>query len=134
MPVKVLDAYALMVFFHDEKGVDVVEDLLLGTQDGENTILMSVVNLGEIWYSIARTHSPETADRYVQEIRTMPIEIVDANWEVVRQAALYKVRGGISYADCFAAALAKLNDAEVVTGDLEFKILEDDISILWLDK
>lgn len=132
MPVKVLDAYALMAFFHDEQGGEIVEDLLLRTQDGESAILLSVVNLGEIWYSIARTHSPETADRYIQEIKTMPIEVVDANWEVSRQAALYKARGGISYADCFAAALAKLHEAEVITGDKEFQILEDDVQVLWL--
>ena len=132
MPKKVLDAYALMVFFHDEQGADIVEDLLLDAQDGNKTLLLSVINLGEIWYSISRTHSPDIADGYIEEIKAMPISIIDADWENSRQAAFYKARGNISYADCFAAALAKLNDAEVVTGDKEFEILEDDVSILWL--
>jgi len=38
----------------------------------------------------------------------------------------------IAYADCFAAALAKMMDAEVVTGDKDFKVLEGQIGIAWL--
>jgi ribonuclease VapC len=41
-------------------------------------------------------------------------------------------RGQIAYADCFAAALAKLHKAELVTGDHEFKLLEGDVRILWV--
>ena len=57
---------------------------------------------------------------------------MDADWEITRQAALFKMPGKISYADCFAAALAKRLDAEVVTGDKEFKVLEGQIGIVWL--
>jgi predicted nucleic acid-binding protein len=38
----------------------------------------------------------------------------------------------MSYADCFAAALAKLRTAELVTGDKEFRQMEEDVRILWL--
>ncbi|MBI2851007.1 MAG: hypothetical protein HYX80_08225 [Chloroflexi bacterium] len=40
----------------------------------------------------------------------------------------------IAYADCFAAALAKLKGATIVTGDPEFKHLEaaSVVSIAWL--
>lgn len=33
---------------------------------------------------------------------------------------------------CFAAALAKARDAEVVTGEREFKLLEKEIAIRWV--
>lgn len=36
------------------------------------------------------------------------------------------------YADCFAAALAKLRNAERVTGDRDFKQIEAEIKIGWL--
>jgi predicted nucleic acid-binding protein len=45
---------------------------------------------------------------------------------------VFKARGNISYADCFAAALAKGLGAEVLTGDKEFKVLEGEIGITWL--
>jgi predicted nucleic acid-binding protein len=52
--------------------------------------------------------------------------------ELTRQAAAFKARGGLSYADCFAAALAKERKLELLTGDPEFKTLEKDIKISWL--
>jgi ribonuclease VapC len=132
MPTKVLDAYALLAFLLDEPGADTVRGLLIDAVAGKDALAMSVVNLGEVWYAIARAISPAAADQYLQRIRGMGVEIVDADWEITRQAALFKMPGKISYADCFAAALAKRLDAEVVTGDKEFKVLEGQIGIVWL--
>jgi ribonuclease VapC len=132
MASKVLDSYALMAFFEDESGADLVRDLILKAEENRVNLLMSVVNLGEVWYSIARTNSPEVADQYIGEIKGMAIEIVDADWQLTRQAALFKVNGNISYGDCFAAALAKVKKAELVTGDKEFKSLEGEIKIAWV--
>jgi len=52
---------------------------------------------------------------------------------LTRQAALYKTKGNISYADCYAAALAKLRIGDVVTGDKEFEVLEDEVKVIWLE-
>lgn len=132
MATKVLDSYALMAFLEDEPGADFVRNLIFKAVESDTNLLMSVVNLGEIWYSIARTNSPEIADQYVHEIKGMGIEIVDVDWNLTRQAAVFKAGGNISYADCFAAALAKTKKAELVTGDKEFKPLEGEIKISWL--
>jgi ribonuclease VapC len=129
---RVLDAYALMAFFEDEPGADFVRGLILEAEQGAVELLMSVVNLGEVWYSIARTNSAEIADQYIQEIEGMSIEIVEADWALTRQAAAFKVNRKIAYGDCFAAALAKTRQAELVTGDEEFKVLQDEIKIAWL--
>lgn len=132
MATKVLDSYALMAFFEDEPGADLVRGLLLKAEESGVKLLMSVVNLGEVWYSIARTASPKTADQYILEIQSMAIEIVDADWGLTRQAAAFKVNGNIAYGDCFAAALAKNRSAELITGDKEFKAVESEIKIFWL--
>jgi ribonuclease VapC len=131
MATKVLDSYALMAFFEDEPGADLVRDLILKAEENKVNLLISVVNLGEVWYSIARTNSPEAADQYIGEINGMAIEVIDADWQLTRQAAAFKVNGNISYGDCFAAALAKLKKAELITGDKEFKSLENEIKISW---
>lgn len=131
MANKVLDAYALMAFFEDEPGADLVRDLILKAEENKVNLLISVVNLGEVWYSIARSNSPEVADQYIGEINGMAIEVIDADWQLTRQAAAFKVNGNISYGDCFAAALTKLKKAELVTGDKEFKSLEGEIKISW---
>ena len=132
MASKVLDSYALMAFFEDESGADRVRELILKAEENKVNLLMSVVNLGEVWYSIARTNSPEVADQYIGEIRGMAIEIVDADWQLTRQAAAFKAKGNISYGDCFAAALAKFKKVELVTGDREFKPLDCEIKISWI--
>jgi hypothetical protein len=44
---------------------------------------------------------------------------------------MYKLKDGLSYADCFAAALGKNLAAEVVTGDPEFQRLKGEIKIAW---
>jgi ribonuclease VapC len=111
---------------------DSFRDLLLEAEAGNVELAMSVVNLGEIWYAIARAVSHEMADQYIQRIRGMPIEIVDVDWQLTRQAAMFRAAGKIAYADCFAAALGKIRQAEVVTGDKEFQTLEGEIKIEWI--
>ena len=132
MATRVIDSYALMAFFEDEPGADLVRDLILKAEENKVNLLISVVNLGEVWYSIARTTSPEVADQYIGEIDGMAIEVVDADWQLTRQAAIFKVNANISYGDCFAGALAKNRRAELVTGDKEFKSLEGEIKIAWI--
>jgi predicted nucleic acid-binding protein len=135
MATMVLDAHALMVLFHDEPGADEVERILLKAEGGSPKLLMSVVNWGEIYYSILRGASQEMAETKAHEIAGMQIELVpvDADdLELVRQAAAFKATRKMSYADCFAAALAKIKNAELVTGDREFKQLTRDVKIHWL--
>jgi len=135
MATMVLDAHALMVLFNDEPGADEVERILLKAESGSPKLLMSVVNWGEIYYSILRGASQEIAETKAHEIAGMQIELVpvDADdLELVRQAAAFKATRKMSYADCFAAALAKIKNAELVTGDREFKQLIRDVKIHWL--
>jgi ribonuclease VapC len=129
--IKILDTYALIAFFEDEPGADFVRGLLLEAETGGLKLAMSVVNLGEVWYAVARNVSSTKADAIIEEIQGMSIEIVDADWELTHQAAIYKAKGSLSYADCFAAALGKLRQAEIITGDPEFRKLKDEVTTAW---
>ena len=128
---KVLDTYALIAFFEDEPGADFVRSLLLEAESGSVKLAMCAVNLGELWYIVARTVSPAQASNIVEEIQGMSIEIVDADWKLTQQAAILKSKGGLSYADCYTAALGMLRRAEIVTGDPEFKKLKGEVTITW---
>lgn len=132
MDTKVLDAYALMAFFEDEPGGKEVEKLIAKATGGRLRLLMSVVNLGEVWYSIGREYSTEAADQHIQTVQAMPIEILPTDWELTYQAAQFKIDGKLSYGNCFAAALAHTRDAELVTGDKEFTSIEKKISVKWI--
>lgn len=134
MPAKVLDSWALLAFFQDEPAADMVEQLLAKAESGRLSLLLSVVSWGEIYYSTMRKVSREAAERTVGSIAEMPVEIVPVadDLVLVRQAAIYKATKKLSYADAFAAALTKIRNAELVTGDPEFKQIDDDIEIAWL--
>jgi PIN domain nuclease of toxin-antitoxin system len=132
MATKILDSWALMALFHEEFAADEVEKLLAQAAVDRHNLLMSVVNWGEIYYSVMRGASPEMAEQKAREIAAMPIEIVPADLQQTHQAAIFKATKKMSYADCFGAALAKIKNAEFVTGDPEFKEIEKEIKINWL--
>ena len=134
MATKVLDSHALLAFFQGEQAAPVVKRILLEAEAGRHRLLLCVVNWGEIYYNILRRTSPDMAERMAREIAIMPIELVpvEADLQLVRQAALYKASGRLAYADAFAAALAKLRNAELITGDHDFKAVEGEIKIGWL--
>ena len=135
MATKVLDSWALIAFFEDEPAAEEVEKLLVKAEAGTHKLLLCVVNWGEIYYNTMRKVSQEAAEQKAKEIAGLTIEIVgvdEKNMELVRQAAIYKATKKLSYADAFAAALAKIRNAELVTGDPEFKEVEGEIKIGWL--
>jgi len=128
----VLDSYAILAFIEDEEGAAKVEELLLQAETGSVRLLMNVVNLGEIWSAIARRKGQACADDTVREIQSLKITVQSVDWSLTHQAALFKMRGNLSYADCFAAAQTLLTGGTLVTGDQEFRRLEADINVLWL--
>jgi predicted nucleic acid-binding protein len=132
MATKILDSWALMALFNNESAADAVEKILEQATSERHKLLMSVVNWGEIYYSVMRGASAEMAEQKAREIAAMPIEIVPADLHQAHQAAIFKATCKMSYADCFGAALAKIKNVEFVTGDPEFKEVEKEIKINWL--
>jgi predicted nucleic acid-binding protein len=134
MATKVLDSWALIAFLEDEPAADAVEKLLAQAAAEKHKLLLSVVNWGEIYYNTMREVSQKAAEQQARAIATLPIEIVGVGDDltIARQAAIYKATHKMSDADCFAAALARIRNCELLTGDPEFKALEKEIKINWL--
>ncbi|MGB9885710.1 MAG: type II toxin-antitoxin system VapC family toxin [Moorellales bacterium] len=126
----VLDAYSLLAFLEAEPGGEKVRDLL--DRPG-NRFYISAVNLGEAYYILWRERGKESADLVLTEFRqAAQLTVAEATWERAKSAAEFKARGGISYAECFAAALAVEKGAPLVTGDREFRRVADRVQILWI--
>jgi predicted nucleic acid-binding protein len=132
MATKVLDTWALMAYFKDEPAGPAVEELIDKARAEKIRLLLSVVNWGEVYYGMWRAGGQTAADDVATDLSQMPIELVDVDLHLAKQAATYKATNKMSYADGFAAALAKIKNVELVTGDHEFKPLEKEIKINWL--
>ncbi len=128
----VLDSWSVIAYLEDEPSGQQVADLIAGAHDEGIPIYMAVINAGEVWYIIAREISEEEANSSIKELRELRIQFVDVDWELTLEAARFKSQHKMSYADCCAAALAKIWKADLVTGDTEFKTVEDQVKIQWV--
>ena len=93
---------------------------------------MNEVNVGEVYYIIAKRRSPEKAEEFLGRLESLPIRLVPNDLSSVIEAARLKAEHPISYADAFAAATALREKAALMTGDPEFRSLEGFLEIDWL--
>ena len=128
----VFDSWAIIAYLEGEPAAQKVADHIADAHDDDIPLFISMVNAGEVWYIIARETSINEADRSILQLRQLGIEFVDANWTLAHDAGSYKSKHKMSFADCFAAALAKQKRAVLLTGDAEFKQVEKEITIDWL--
>ncbi len=128
----VLDSWSVIAYLEDEPAGQRVADLIAGAHEDGIPIKMTVVNAGEVWYILAREASIADADQSVAELKGLGIEFADADWKLTREAAGFKAKHKMSYADCFAAALAKEHKADLVTGDREFRQVEGEVKVHWV--
>jgi predicted nucleic acid-binding protein len=128
----VLDSWAVIAYLEDEPSAEQVEELIATAHEEQIPIYMSVVNVGEVWYTLAREVSEEEANAGVKMLSDLRIQFESVDWELTQEAARFKSQNKMSYADAFAAALAKVKKADLVTGDNEFKPLDGQIKILWV--
>jgi len=128
----ILDATALMAYLGREPGYDIVkENFIKATQTNEN-LLMSFVNWGEVYYKLIQDHGVEKTEGFQKIIETFPIDFVEPNFIITKQAGLYKAIKKLPYADSFAAAMTRLNKGELITGDNDFRLVKDEIKIIWI--
>ena len=128
----VFDSWAVLAYLGDEASSQEVAELIANAHENRVPMVISSVNAGEVWYILAREISESEADKAVADLVRLGIELIDTNWPLTRIAGGFKARHRMSYADCFAAALAKDRKADLVTGDKEFKQVEGEVSIRWL--
>jgi len=113
----VLDAGVLSLHFADHRGVKrYFDDIIAGRSKG----LVSTFNLAEFYYKTCQKLGKQTADTWYFQTRNSGLSIVHGE-ELVRLAGLEKCRRSnrLALADCFALALAKSENALLLTTDSE---------------
>ena len=128
----VLDAQPLSAYIGGEPGARAVDRLLTRAALGGIGLSITAVNAGEVLIAAERKGGPPASHETLDLIQDLPIDIVPVDLELAARAAWFKLRGGISYADCFAAALAHRDGVPVLTGDREFERVADRVEVIWL--
>ncbi|MDR7434818.1 MAG: type II toxin-antitoxin system VapC family toxin [Armatimonadota bacterium] len=135
----VLDTYAVLAWLANEEGADTVDAVLDEARQGRAEVLMTWVNVCEVYYITLRKSvdsvPPETAAlRTVGILKELPITLVPADEELSLEAGRVKSRFPIPLADSYAAGLARQRNATLITGDREFQSLENAgwIKIRWI--
>src|ERR1017187_4704474 len=99
----ILDATALMAYLGKEPGYDIVKEKFIKATETNENLLMSIVNWGEVYYKLIQDHGIEKAVGFQKIIETFPIDFVEPNFIITKQAGLYKAVKKLPYADSFAA-------------------------------
>ena len=117
----VLDANALIGFFEDRLNVaEKVRHILAEALRHDETLLMSAVNWGEVFYIAWRRHGEEIARDVEAKLQELPIAVIAVDQQRASRAGALKEKHRLGYADAFAAELAIERGAGLVTADPEF--------------
>jgi len=110
------DSEAILAFYLDEEGAEVVEDCLEQVQSGAAEGYINVINLTEIYYILSRVN-PELAEEKQRNLRLYGLKVVpvedDGLW---REAARVKAKYSLSLADAFAVATSETFKSKLVVG------------------
>lgn len=120
----VLDTSAILAYLRDEAGASLVEGVLERSSDATRSdtkpVLVPFIAMMEVEYQIRRQHATVDVDRLLASVEQWPVDIRESDRVWRRQAAVLKTEGRLSLADAWIAALALMEDAELVHKDPEF--------------
>ncbi len=133
MKAYVLDANALVRWYRNAAGADTVEKVVDMGRQGNARVCISVVNLTEVVYVLAKYFQHEHALRLVHGARGV-LETMPVDDQVALDTGAVRVRYKMSLADCFAAELAMRLNATLVTADPEFAKLGKPLKVLALPR
>jgi predicted nucleic acid-binding protein len=126
----IADAWSILALLQkEESAASRVKQLLEDAQQEKLQLFMSTINLGEVYYRVGKVKGEAEAQKTLELISRLSLEMLPATDERVLAAARWKIHHAISYADAFAAAAAEELKATLVTGDPELKSLEGKIRI-----
>ena len=128
----VVDSYALLAFLRGEKGSSAVTELLEAALRAGRRVAISSVNWAEVKYMVQRKMGTASWQAVREKLLGLPLDVVPVDRALAEEAATLKAIRKMSLADCFAAALAMSRQADLYTGDPEFREVERQIRIVWI--
>ena len=128
--VTILDLSGKIVLGRESQALrERVKQLLENAQQEKLQLFMSIINLGEVYYTVGKVKGEAEAQKTLEQISRLSLTVLPATDERVLAAARWKIHHAISYADAFAAAAAAELEAALVTGDPELESLKEEIQV-----
>lgn len=129
------DAWAMMAYFQNEEPAAAqVTQWLEAALQKKAEAYISIINVGEIYYRVGKTLGAQEAEAILDDLDSLPLQVIPAENDLVLSAARWKMRYPISYADAFAAAAAEKLNAILVTGDPELIALDGKLQLAALKR
>jgi len=130
----VLDANAVLDYVQDGPGAGAVERLLRDALRSNAALMISVVNLGEVFYWLWRSKGEQKARQTINDLALLPVQMIPVDLALALKAGELKALHKIPYVDGIAAALAVAQNAALVTSDRDFEKLGRRLDVLWLPR
>jgi predicted nucleic acid-binding protein len=130
---RVLDAWPVCKWLQgDRKIAGRIASLLEDAAAGRIELFMSLINAGEVFYTIAKQREMTEAEDFLNKVLPgMPITTLTPDSALIIEAARWKAKTKIACAGGFALATAARLKARLVTGDPEMKGLRTDL-VEWI--
>lgn len=131
---RVLDTWALLAFFQGHGNAAAQVEKILNAALGSNRrVYLHGVNWTELYATIEGRVGDPAAAEAVAILDRLPIVLIGTeDREVCRQAAWHKTAFDLTLGASFAAGLAAVKRAPLVTGDPQFLRLAGDMTLEWL--
>lgn len=116
----VLDTSALFALYQDETGADAVAGIFAARDRGEAAIFLSFMSIYEIIYLTMAGGGTQDYAKLLFRVRSLGMEEIWPDDDLLWRAAEIKARGGLSAADSWIAASAAAAEATLVHRDPEY--------------
>jgi predicted nucleic acid-binding protein len=134
LKTRVLDSWPILEWIKERQpATDILENLLADAESGAMRLLMSAINVGEVYYYVRKYQGEKLAESWRESSGTLPVTIEVPTADEIWDAALLKGQYPIASADAFAAALANKYRCPLVTGDPDFRKIAD-LELDWIDR
>lgn len=121
----VLDTSAIIAYLANEKGAGAVFKVL-------SVAKIPFICLSELYYLVWNKKDRSEADKIYGVVKSWNLPILYPNERVILNAGRIKAIYKLGISDSYIAASALEEDAQLVTKDKDYKILSDEIKILFL--
>ena len=104
---KVIDSWAMIAWVADKPGASALQGFLERAESGGLQLFMSVLNVGETFYILAKRRSLAVAERFLHSLPSLPIHIDVPDQDGMLAAARLKASHAVAYGDSFVIALLR---------------------------